>query len=142
MFSKKRLSAQTMTGLKANLQILPWYEISYHVVRNGKSEHPKIKCIILIKAAQKTSKICSIQKLYTHLDDPFALYKEYSVRFCNHGSHDKSDETVTTMKKPLIKIKKISSKTYSTKYYVLLTSVYLYFEQPPHLACLLVLSYL
>ena len=45
-----------MTGLKANLQILPWYEISYHVVRNGQSEHTKIECIILFKAAQKTSK--------------------------------------------------------------------------------------
>ena len=55
-FRKKRLSAQTMTGLKANFQILPWYEISYHVVRNRQSEHPKIECIILFNAAYKTSK--------------------------------------------------------------------------------------
>ena len=65
MFSKKRLSAQTMTGLKANFQILPWYEISYHVVRNGLSDHTKIECIILFIAAQKRAKICSVQKLYT-----------------------------------------------------------------------------
>ena len=65
MFSKKRLSAQTMTGLKANFQILPWYEISYHVVRKRQTEHPKIECIILFKAAQKRVKTCSVQKLYT-----------------------------------------------------------------------------
>ena len=55
-----------MTGLKANLQILPWYEFSYHVVRNGQSEHPKIKCIILIKAAQKNKQKYVMYKNFTH----------------------------------------------------------------------------
>ena len=55
-----------MTELKANLQILPWYEISYHVVRNGQTEHPKIECIILFKAAQKTSKKYVVYKNFTH----------------------------------------------------------------------------
>ncbi len=55
-FRKKHLSAPTTTGLKANFQIVPWYEISYHVVRNGQSEQPKIECIILFKQRKNMSK--------------------------------------------------------------------------------------
>ncbi len=45
MLLKKHLSDLTTTGLKANLQNIPRYDISDHVVRNGQSEQPKIECI-------------------------------------------------------------------------------------------------
>ena len=65
-FRKKHLSAHTTTGLKANLQILPWYEISYHVVRNRQSEQPIIKCIYRLENTKQNQQKIIIEKYKKH----------------------------------------------------------------------------
>ena len=77
-----------MTGLKANFQILPWYEISYHVVRNGQSEQLKIEYIILLNQRKKSTKICIVQKLYTHNKfNKFYLFDFIVILLYNLKSH-------------------------------------------------------
>ena len=68
-FRKKCLSAPTTTGLKANLQNIPRYVISYHVVCFGESELTKNCMQNDIYTTQKTSKICIVQKLYTSMKE-------------------------------------------------------------------------
>ncbi len=55
-FRKKHLLDQTTTGLKANLQNIPRYEISYHVVCFAQSEQPKIECIYRLKNTKNVPK--------------------------------------------------------------------------------------